>query len=939
MKGFRLGTLVVGAVCALTAPGSTEVGLCEHVTRGGSLAEGRAMLIRSGVFEMCRNAGVKTVRADFEWRYVELADGTWYWTNYDNVIKAADAAGIELLPILGYDHVHSGVRAYQELENWSNFVFQAVSRYRGKFKAVEVWNEENHEGFWANPDPADYIRLLKVSYQAVKAADPSVRVVMGGLAGRCDSYFTTLLRDGRDWFDIVAIHPYNWGYAPDYKPSQTIWEKIIGKSSGKCPGANGMIDEFLAEMGKQGVSKPVWITECGYPTHAEGQTEANQSAYIRDIIAHAEAKGIERVYVYEFRAPESNTTDPEQNFGIVHADLTPKPAYTDLAKALCGNGWTNPYANYVFLCAEDIWGESSFADPNKWSNLQVPSSAADCLVDLGYGLVFRSPHLAPEATFGGRSLTIGRRVENEGDDVHMGDFAISGAKVTVDDLRLVKGQITFAGGDSAANRQMLAGTVTVRAPELAPFLVRTTGSAPANNAYPHLTGTLKGAVGTALRFKPAAGWLILDVLCDFDGSNYKGIFVAEGKSTTVRFTSAALQLSGSKIDAGVVLKDGAKLAPASANQTLSCTTRGISAETGTEICVAAGETLTLEMTIYGTVRKTGAGTLVFNGGGRGRIDVAEGTLAVDEAGLKQLGTVTGGTVLLNGATYDVPTGRTTFGADTFEEAAVGASADSLAGWTGGGEVVAAAPVVGDPPGFPVADATHVKALSVADATRTYGNAFARDDQAVDFLFQVDRARDALFDGYEPTGAEQFAIGVDGEGFLRLLHADADGRVVWTRLEGLGAHASGEWLRLALQFDYKSVPGTAFVRVRENGSCCVGADGLRSPTDLRSPGSWFRMPAAAVSAQGVSALDFRGEGILDDVVHTGFPSAAGPGFEFGSATSVGGMPFAWFDGYGIARDPQGDPDHDGADNFSEWQAGKDPLDPASRPNAGCLILIR
>lgn len=945
MKGANFGMAAVCALCARAALCAMEFGICEHVSRGGNLSEGRAWKIRSGVFEMCRNAGIRHVRTDFEWQYIELADGTWYWTNYDNMIRAADAAGVEILPILGYDHRHSGVQAYQELNNWSNFVAQAMMRYSGKFKAVEVWNEENHEGFWANPNAADYISLLKVTYQAVKAVDPTVTVVMGGLAGRCDDYFASLCKNGKDWFDAVAFHPYNWGYAPDYKPSQTIWEKITGKSSSKCPGANGMLDEYLAAMNANGCGgKKVWVTEFGYPTHSGGNTEANQSSYIQTFLTYAESKGVERAYLYEFRAPETSSDDPEMHFGIVHKDLTPKPAYTDLAKKLCGSSWTNPYANYVFLCAEDLWGDTSFNDPDKWSNQQVPSSSADYLVDLGYGLVFRSPHQAVDVTFGGRSLTIGRRVEGENDNTHMGDFAISGDCVRVDDLRLEKGLVTFAGGDSAAKRQTLAGTFTVRSYAAAPFTVRTTGSAPANNAYPCLSGTLKGSVGTALRFRPAAEWLILDVLCDLDGSAYAGSFIAEGKSTTVRFTSAALQKSGSKLDAGVVLKSGAKLAPATASQTLTATTRGLSAEAGTEICVAAGETLTLEMAIYGTVKKTGAGTLVFNGGGQGKIDVAAGTLAVNEAGLAQLGTVTGGTVLFNGAVYDVPSGRYAFGTDTFEDASVGAVTASLHGWTGGGRVAAATPFVGTPPGYPVPQATHARVLNVEDATRAYGNAFVRDNQTVDCLIRVDRAKEGFFESFVPTGAEQFALGVGADGFLRLWHADETGKAVWSQLEGLGAHANGEWLRLTLQFDYKSVSDAAFIQVRENGSCCVAADGFRSPTDLRSPGSWFRLPAAAVAAKGISALDFKGESTLDDVVHTGFPAAAGPGFDFGPVSETNGMPFAWFDGYGIPRDPNGDPDHDGADNASEWWNGgkdrsTDPLDPASRPSRGAVLIIR
>ena len=48
---------------------------------------------------------------------------------------------------------------------------------------IEVWNEENLSEFWApTPDVGAYMTLLGDVYTAVKAAVPSMPVVMGGLA-------------------------------------------------------------------------------------------------------------------------------------------------------------------------------------------------------------------------------------------------------------------------------------------------------------------------------------------------------------------------------------------------------------------------------------------------------------------------------------------------------------------------------------------------------------------------------------------------------------------------------------------------------------------------------------------------------------------------------------------------------------------------------------
>jgi hypothetical protein len=64
---------------------------------------------------------------------------------------------------------------------------------------------------------AEYVAQLQVMHQAVKDADPDAVVVLGGApyalpAAAPDSseraFFDTLLRDGRDFFDLFDLHLY-----------------------------------------------------------------------------------------------------------------------------------------------------------------------------------------------------------------------------------------------------------------------------------------------------------------------------------------------------------------------------------------------------------------------------------------------------------------------------------------------------------------------------------------------------------------------------------------------------------------------------------------------------------------------------------------------------------------------------------------------------------
>ena len=56
-------------------------------------------------------------------------------------------------------------------------------------------------------------------------------------------------------------------------------------------------------------------------------TEAQQAAHLRRMLEIAEELGIEAVFPYELRAWETDPYYSEHHFGILHRDLSPKPAY------------------------------------------------------------------------------------------------------------------------------------------------------------------------------------------------------------------------------------------------------------------------------------------------------------------------------------------------------------------------------------------------------------------------------------------------------------------------------------------------------------------------------------------------------------------------------------------------------------------------------------
>src|SRR3954447_12291537 len=97
------------------------------------------------------------------------------------------------------------------------FLGNAAAHFRGQTAGWEVWNEPDGPRFWAGMPPfdaehptrdaSDYARLLAAAHAAVKASDPSAKVVSGGLTGNDYGFLRSMYdHSARGDFDAVGIH-------------------------------------------------------------------------------------------------------------------------------------------------------------------------------------------------------------------------------------------------------------------------------------------------------------------------------------------------------------------------------------------------------------------------------------------------------------------------------------------------------------------------------------------------------------------------------------------------------------------------------------------------------------------------------------------------------------------------------------------------------------
>jgi polysaccharide biosynthesis protein PslG len=253
-------------------------------------------------FQQLKDGGVDSIRVPISWGAVEGSEGAPPdWSSVDPMVKGAAAAGIEVLPFLSGAPdwaVQSVVKTEAERSAWAEFLRLAVARYgpdgslwtanptlpAQPIRTWQIWNEENFKYFVAQPDPADYGKLVEISSAALKGADPGAKLVLGGLFARpaeADSkhkpppaYFATdflaqMYRDTpgiRSAFSGVALHPYTSSYRElpreieavravlkaNHDAGKSLWITELGWSSGRPEAANGFNSY---EKGPQGQAK------------------------------------------------------------------------------------------------------------------------------------------------------------------------------------------------------------------------------------------------------------------------------------------------------------------------------------------------------------------------------------------------------------------------------------------------------------------------------------------------------------------------------------------------------------------------------------------------------------------------------------------------------------------------------------------------------------
>ena len=296
--------------------------------------------VRERVFDGVAATGARWVRVDMPWAWVEpdgptLNHGHGHWGGLDSIVNAADRHGLKLIGIVGYTPEWASdsgdLWEYPDADAFEDFFAAALRRYP-QIPAWELWNEPNFERF-SKPeaDAARFVDFLRSARRARDSVGSKAKLISGGVAPGGDVDIRTwvdqvAMRGGLNLIDGLGVHPYS-PVAPDDPRSWMMQLEALHKR--------------LGQLGRPDL--PLWLTEYGAPSvpvasgYAPALTEQQQADRLRTAFALAgRFDWIENLTWYEYRDSNTGSRDPEENFGLVHSDLTPKPAYTALRDVVAG---------------------------------------------------------------------------------------------------------------------------------------------------------------------------------------------------------------------------------------------------------------------------------------------------------------------------------------------------------------------------------------------------------------------------------------------------------------------------------------------------------------------------------------------------------------------------------------------------------------------------
>lgn len=315
---------------------------------------------------LMKDAGLTWVKQQFAWRDIEgAAKGKFDWDNADQAVYFSNAKGIDILARVDnapdwaapgcFDAAKKTMGPAKNVQDWLDFLIAFVTRYKGRIRAYEIWNEPNLSREWCSqpPNPAAYVALLKASYSTIKSIDPNAMIVSAGLTPTTQSnaeampdttfveqMYTAMKNNSTGYFDALGVHAPGYKAPSDMSPDQVAKNPAYNHGEGAAGRIYAFrhVEDIRKIMAARGDSaKQIMILEFGWTMdtvhpayswfHVDEQTQA---AYIVGAFQYAKknwAPWIGAMFVIYMANPDWTKDNEEYWWSIDQPDGTPRGAY------------------------------------------------------------------------------------------------------------------------------------------------------------------------------------------------------------------------------------------------------------------------------------------------------------------------------------------------------------------------------------------------------------------------------------------------------------------------------------------------------------------------------------------------------------------------------------------------------------------------------------
>lgn len=261
---------------------------------------------------LCKLAGVRWIRDRSSWPELETARGTWApETKYERAMRIEHEEGLKVLQV---NHISppwaqkNPTRFPEDLRDVYEFYRGLAGRWKGLADAIEPWNEPDIIDFGGHTG-CEIASFQKAAYLGLKAGNPDLPVN--------GSVFAIDRAETLDEFGANEVYPYFDRYDLHHYIHLPEYPRAYARHRAQCAG------------------KPMWTTEFNLTifwadekTKEPSEPDLRVQGYrVGKVFAEALHEGPEKLFYFIL----GHYVERNLQYGLVHTDLTPRPAYVAFA--------------------------------------------------------------------------------------------------------------------------------------------------------------------------------------------------------------------------------------------------------------------------------------------------------------------------------------------------------------------------------------------------------------------------------------------------------------------------------------------------------------------------------------------------------------------------------------------------------------------------------